>query len=164
MTFKQILASLVTGGVLITGALQTADAANSTLVAMDAWSRPTASAAMAGVVYLKITDTGAPTALIAVSTPVAAHAEMHHSTEQNGMMMMLPVKSLPITAASPITFSPDAYHIMLTGLHQALTVGQSFPLTLTFADGQTITTTVTVHPMQSDAAPAANDSMGGMKM
>lgn len=164
MTFKSFFPRAVTVSFLMAGACSAAQAADGDIKATDAWSRPTANAAMAGVVYLRVTDTGAPTALVAVSTPVADHAEMHHSTMQNGMMMMLPVKSMPISAKAPIVFSPDAYHIMLTGLHQTLSVGQTFPLTLRFADGESVTTTVTVQSMQAGTAPAGNDSMGGMKM
>jgi copper(I)-binding protein len=148
-------------GLLALGAMTAAQAEDMSLMASGAWSRPTASAAMAGVVYLTITDSGAPTTLVSVSTPIAAQAEMHQSLMQNGMMEMLPVKSLPIAPGTPITFSPGGYHIMLTGLTQALAAGQSFPLTLTFADGGRVTTTVTVQPMTADA-PAA--TMGGMKM
>lgn len=164
MNSKHFLCSAIAASSLMIGALSTAQAASSDLQATDAWSRPTANAALAGVVYLKVTDSGAPTTLVAVSTPVADHAEMHHSTMQNGMMMMLPVTSMPISPRAPISFSPDAYHIMLTGLHQTLSVGQTFPITLRFADGETVTTTVTVRPMEAGAAPAGGDSMGGMKM
>lgn len=164
MSLKHVLSNAVMVSFLTAGALPAAQAANGDLKATDAWSRPTANATMAGVVYLTVTDTGAPTSLVAVSTPVANHAEMHHSTMQNGMMMMLPVKSMLISAKTPIIFSPDAYHIMLTGLHQSLSAGQTFPLTLRFADGESVTTTVTVRPMQSGNMPAGSDSMGGMKM
>jgi copper(I)-binding protein len=129
-----------------------------------AWSRPTVSAAMAGVVYVTVKDSGAPTTLVSVSTPIAAQAEMHQSVMRNGMMEMLPVKSLPIAPDAPITFSPDGYHIMLTGLTQPLSAGQTFPLTLTFANGGSVTTTVTVQPMMASAPPGATGSMGGMKM
>ncbi len=148
-------------GLLAVSALTTAQADEMSLSASGAWSRPTVSAAMAGVVYVTVTDNGAPTTLVRVSTPIAAQAEMHRSLLQNGMMEMLPVKSLPIAPGAPITFSPGGYHIMLTGLTQPLSVGQTFPLTLTFADGGRVTTTVTVRSMTA-GAPAS--TMGGMKM
>jgi copper(I)-binding protein len=132
-----------------------------TLAASAAWSRPTASAAMPGVVYVTVTDSGAPTTLVRIATPIAAQAQMHRSLMQNGMMEMLPVASLPVAPGKPITFGPGGYHIMLTGLNGALSAGQTFPLTLTFVDGSRITTTVTVLPMTADA-PAT--TMGGMKM
>jgi copper(I)-binding protein len=79
------------------------------------------------------------------------------------MMEMLPVKSLPIAPGAPITFSPGGYHIMLMGLTQPLSAGQTFPLTLTFADGSKVATTVTVLPMMAPALAGAMGSMSGMK-
>jgi copper(I)-binding protein len=119
---------------------------------------------MAGVVYVTVTDSGAPTTLLSVTTPIAAQAQMHQSLMQNGMMEMLPVKSLPIAPGTPITFSPGGYHIMLTGLTQPLSAGQTFPLTLTFADGSHVTTTVTVRSMLAGAPTNTMGTMSGMKM
>ncbi len=151
-------------GLLGLSPLAAARADDMSLMASNAWSRPTASAAMAGVVYVTVTDSGAPTTLVGASTPIAAQAQMHQSLMQNGMMEMLPVKSLPIAAGSPITFSPGGYHIMLTGLIQALSAGQTFPLTLSFANGTKVTTTVTVQSMTAPAPADTMGSMGGMKM
>ena len=135
------------------------------LMASKAWSRPTVSAAMAGVVYLTVTDSGAPTTLVGVTTPIAAQARMHRSTEQNGMMEMLPVTSLPIAPGAPIEFSPGGYHIMLTGMAQPLSAGQTFPVTLTFANGSKVTTKVTVQPMTAGApADTMSNGTGSMKM
>jgi len=157
--------TLTAAGLLVLGSLATAQADDMTLMASGAWSRPTASAGMAGVVYLTVTDSGAPTTLVSVTTPIAAQAEMHQSTEQNGMMEMLPVKSLPIAPGAPIKFSPGGYHIMLMGLTKPLSPGQTFPVTLTFADGSKVTTTVTVQSMTSGApAGAMGGGMGSMKM
>jgi periplasmic copper chaperone A len=163
-TRRRLSPGLTVAGLLALSAPTVGRAADTSLMASEAWSRPTISAAMAGVVYVTVTDGGAPTALVSVATPIAAQAEMHQSLEQNGMMEMLPIKSLPIAPGSPITFSPGGYHIMLTGLRQPLSAGQTFPLTLTFADGSTITTTVTVQSMTAAGPSGAMGSMGGMKM
>ncbi len=165
-TLRQLSPGLMVLGLLAPSATTAAHADDMSLMASGAWSRPTASAAMAGVVYVTVTDSGAPTTLVSVSTPIAAQAQMHQSLMQNGMMEMLPVKSLPIAPGAPITFSPGGYHIMLMGLSQPLSAGQTFPLTLTFADGGRVTTTVTVQSMTA-GAPAGTmggmSGMGGMK-
>jgi copper(I)-binding protein len=155
---------MFTSGLFVLASLAAAQADEMGLHASVAWSRPTVSAAMAGVVYVTITDHGKPTTLVRVSTPIAARAEMHQSLMRNGMMEMAPVRSLAIAPDAPITFSPGGYHIMLTGLTQPLSAGQTFPLTLIFADGGSITTTVTVQPMMAGAPPGAMESTGGMKM
>lgn len=157
--------SLVTSTVIGATPLTEAYADDMGLMASNAWSRPTAMASMAGVVYATVTDHGASTSLVGASTPVATHAELHQSKEENGMMEMLPVKSIPISAAAPITFSPGGYHIMLTGLTKALSTGQTFPITFIFANGAKVTTTVTVKSMTSDGSTGSeSNGMGGMKM
>ena len=70
------------------------------------------------------------------------------------MMQLLPLTSLPIAPGAPIRFSPEGYHIMLTGLGKPLSVAERFPLTLAFGDGQKITTTVTVLPMTAAPPPS----------
>lgn len=132
-----------------------------------AWSRVTPIATIPAVVYLIVTDTGAPDQLAAVATPIAQSASLHQSHMVNGLMVMDAVGSLPVAPGQPLILSPDGYHIMLGGLSHALMVGEQFPLTLTFAHAGTITVTVTVQPMTylPQAAPAsASGGMPGMKM
>ncbi len=100
------------------------------------WSRA-AMAGHEGVVYLTITDMGTPDTLTGVTTPVAAEATLHQSMEDHGVMKMRPVVALPIEPGKPITLAPNGYHIMLTGLKQALKQGDSFPVTLSFAKAGT---------------------------
>ncbi|HME28151.1 MAG TPA: copper chaperone PCu(A)C [Acetobacteraceae bacterium] len=107
------------------------------------WSRA-ATAGHQGVVYLTITDTGPPDKLIGVTTPVAAKAELHQSFDDNGVMKMRPVASLPIEPGKPATLAPGGYHIMLTDLKQTLKPGDSFSVTLKFATAGQITATATV--------------------
>jgi copper(I)-binding protein len=127
-----------------------------------AWSR----AAMqdgTGVVYLTITDNGAPDRLVSVSTPVAAKAELHESFTEQGVAKMRAVPALPVTPDKPVTFEPGGYHIMLVSLKQALKEGDSFPVTLDFEHAGQLTATVTVRGMRS-GMPVGHDAMGGMKM
>jgi copper(I)-binding protein len=107
------------------------------------WSRA-AMAGREGVVYLIITDTGAPDTLTAVTTPVAAEAAPHRSFDDNGVMKMRPVGPLPIEPGKPVTLAPSGYHIMSMGLRQALKQGDSFPVTLSFAKAGQVTATAIV--------------------
>ncbi len=108
-----------------------------------AWSRA-AMAGREGVVYLTITDTGAPDTLTGVTTPVAAEAALHRSVDDHGVMKMRPVGALPIEPGKPVTLAPGGYHIMLMGLKQALKQGDSFPVTLSFAKAGQVTTNAIV--------------------
>jgi periplasmic copper chaperone A len=136
-----------------------------TMVVTNPWSRVTASAGSAAVVYLTLRDNGLPDRLTAVSTPVAAQAELHVSRMVNGVMEMDPAGPLPLKPGVPLSFSPDGYHIMLTGLTHALAVGEHFSLTLKFVHAAPLTVTVTVQPMSYMPQDGSGmGAMAGMKM
>lgn len=122
------------------------------------WSRA-AMAGHAGVVYLTITDTGSQDTLTDVTTPVATKADLHESINDHGVMKMRPVMSLVVEPGKPVTLAPGGYHIMLTGLKQALKQGDSFPVTLSFAKAGQVTAMVTV-----EKAGAAMSGTGTMQM
>lgn len=123
----------------------------------DAWSRP-ARQGGTGVVYLTITDTGAPDRLTSVAAPVAAKAELHESFTERGVAKMRGVAALPVAPGKSVTLAPGGYHIMLTGLRQELKEGDSFPVTLSFEHSAQVTAAVTVR-RTSGGMP-----MGGMHM
>ncbi|MCB8881801.1 copper chaperone PCu(A)C [Acidisoma cellulosilytica] len=141
-------------------------AADSTgIVVTAAWSRITPIATIPAVVYLTVTDSGAPDQLTAAATPIAQTASLHQSHLVNGLMVMDPVTDLPVSSGHPLMLSPDGYHIMLEGLSHSLTVGETFPLTLTFAHAGPVKVTVTVQPMTyMPPAPIGAPAMSGMKM
>ena len=68
-----------------------------------------------------------PDGLTGASTPVAATAEVHETTHNNGIMKMRPVAVVPVPSHQTVTFSPGGYHIMLMGLKHKLVAGESFP-------------------------------------
>lgn len=126
----------------------------------DAKARPTAPGGT-GVVYMIVMNHGADDDdLTGLSTPVADKAEMHRSMEMNGMSHMEAVADLPVKANGAVMFEPGGLHVMLTGLKQPLKIGDSFPLTLTFAKAGPVTVTVSVQ--QIKAKPMGD--MPGMKM
>ncbi len=126
------------------------------------WSRA-ALAGHEGVVYLIITDTGPPDTLTGASTPVAAMAELHETRNDNGVMKMRAVASLPVTPGKKVTLAPGGYHIMLMDLKQPLKEGDSFPVTLSFAKAGQVTAMATVAKAGAAAMPGMDHgSMGGM--
>jgi hypothetical protein len=128
----------------------------------NAWSRA-AMAGRTGVVYLTITDAGSADRLTGVTSPVAARADLHESFTDNGVAKMRDVAALPLEPGKPVTLAPGGYHIMLTGLKQALKQGDTFPVTLSFQNSGQITATVTVQNA-GGGAPMGHDAMGGMNM
>ena len=110
----------------------------------NAWARATAPAAKSGGVFLTITDTGAPDKVVGAASPVAGVAEVHRTVEEGGVMKMLPVAELPLETGKPVELKPGGYHVMLMDLHAQLKPGDTFPVTLRFANAAPVTVTVTV--------------------
>ena len=107
------------------------------------WSRAMPAGAT-GVVYLTVTDSGAPNVLTGVSSPVAAKADLHESFDDHGVMKMRPVSQLPVSQGKPVTLKPGGYHIMLMDLKQELKVGDVIEVTLRFEKSGPITVSVPV--------------------
>lgn len=128
-----------------------------------AWSRAMPAGAT-GVVYLTVTNLGAPDSLTGVASPVAASAGLHESFDDHGVMKMRPVASLSVAPGKPVTLAPGGYHIMLMGLKQALVAGTSFPVTLTFAKAGKVTVTATVQALGAAMPMTHHGGMGQMGM
>jgi copper(I)-binding protein len=130
----------------------------------NAWSRA-AMQGGTGVIYLTITDTGAPDRLLSITAPVASKAELHESVTEQGVAKMRGVAALPVTREAPVQLAPNRYHIMLMGLKQPLKEGDRFPVTLNFEHAGPVTATVAVRGLHGDV-PTNYDTMamGSMVM
>ena len=93
-----------------------------------AWARATVAGQNMGGAFVTLTS-DRDAQLIGASSPAAQTVELHTMTMQGEKMMMSPVRSidLPANQAVPLTGS---YHLMLMGLKQPLTEGQTIPITL----------------------------------
>ncbi|HKF73321.1 MAG TPA: copper chaperone PCu(A)C [Stellaceae bacterium] len=131
-------------------------AGESPIVASDAWARPTLKGTRTGAVYLMLDNRGAAgDRLVGISTPVAERAEVHEDVTANGVMSMKPMPDLALPAGARTAIEPGHYHIMLTGVKVALSAGDSFPITLTFASAPPLEVSVAVTrtPPNSASAP-----------
>jgi len=113
-----------------------------------AWARATPGAAQTAAAYVTMVS-AAGDRLTAVSTPAAQKAELHTMTMDGNVMKMRQVDAIDLPPGQTVTLKPGGYHIMLTGLAQPLTEGQTFPLTLTFAKAGAQQVTVTVQKVGS---------------
>lgn len=97
-------------------------------------------------VYLTITNGQLKQdVLVGASTPVAATAVVNQTaTDDSGMTAMHPSGPITIHAGQSLVLQPGGYHVMLTGLKQALVAGTTFPLTLTFEQTGPVTVAVDV--------------------
>jgi copper(I)-binding protein len=135
----------------------TASAQPASIKVEQVWSRA-AVAGHEGVAYMTITNAGPTDTLTAVSTPIAARADLHQTIDDNGVMKMRAVPSLPIDTSKTVTLAPRGYHIMLTDLKQTLKAGDSFPITLTFQKAGKITAIAMVAKAGATSAPASGMS------
>jgi periplasmic copper chaperone A len=158
---RTILTALAGAGFALTSGLRPPGAAAQSpqVTVSGAWSRATPPHAQTGAVYMTLTS-AAGDKLIGVSTPVAQHAELHRTTNQDGIVRMRPVVgTLELPPGKPVSLRPGGYHIMLIGLETSLQTGQNVPLRLTFAHSAPVDVEATVRPLT-----AGSGSMPGMKM
>jgi copper(I)-binding protein len=126
------------------------------LAATDAWARPTPPAATDGVIYLTLTsDTSDGLVEVDVPPEVAGGTELHASDAAAGgghehgavggdMVTMTPVEEVAVGPDTTVEFKPGGNHIMLVGLAEPLTAGDTFVATLRFSSGRSLDTSVTV--------------------
>ena len=117
-------------------------------------ARPTVPMQPNGAAYLGIENHGkSADQLLTITTPSAAHADVHTMSMENNVMKMREVTLPELAPGSKITMTPGmGYHIMLSGLTRPLKSGETFPMTLTFKHAGKIDVTVNV------------DSLGGSMM
>jgi periplasmic copper chaperone A len=113
------------------------------------WARTTPAGALTGVVYMTLENkTNTADRLTGVSSDVATQVQIHEMAVVDGIMQMRQVTGgLPIAAGGSVILKPDSYHVMLIGLRRPLVAGETFPLTLTFANAGNISITVPVQAM-----------------
>jgi periplasmic copper chaperone A len=146
----------------------------STIAVEQPWARATPAGALTGVVYMTLDNkTNAADRLTGVSSNVAAQVQIHEMAVVDGVMQMRQVTGgLPIPAGRSVLLKPGNYHVMLIGLKRPLVAGETFPLTLTFANAGNISITVPVQAMGAMHSNAGdighmggsgdNKSQGGM--
>lgn len=97
-----------------------------------AYAYATAPSQANGAVFMILAGLEAGDKLTGASTSAAEKAELHTMISEDGVMKMRPAESFEIGADGTLTLTPTEDHIMLVGLKNPLTEGQTFPLTLTF--------------------------------
>jgi len=137
--FSGLAAFVAVGGAAVAQQAQPAP----TVEVTQAWARATPGKSTIGAAYATLTAP-AGDRLIGAATPVARLAQIHQHTMENGVMKMRQVDAVPLPAGQAVVLSPGGYHIMLIDLTTPLVAGQSFPLTLRFAQAGTVETKVMV--------------------
>lgn len=111
----------------------TASAAAAGLKVESVWARATPPGTSVAAVYLRIDNAGRRAdCLLAITSPVAASAEMHRTNVEGGIARMRKVSMLHIAEGEVVEFAPGGLHIMLFGLRKPLVAGQTFTMEFVF--------------------------------
>jgi copper(I)-binding protein len=118
------------------------------------WARPTVGTARPGAAYVTLRNTGDQLEkLVDISTPVAAHSEVHEMTLEGGVMKMGPAGPLEIPPGEEVRLEPGGKHIMLMQLQQPLQEGESVPITFTFREAGEITVNAPIASLTARTPP-----------
>jgi copper(I)-binding protein len=82
--------------------------------------------------------------VVNANSDIARNVELHTHTREGGMMRMRRVAHLHLKPNQKKILKPGGLHIMLMGLHKALTEGDSINIELEFEDGSNKSVTVPV--------------------
>ena len=145
-----VLALLVVGGLVIakvvgnpsSPAPQMADASVTIgeITLSDAWIAAPIADQPRTAGYLTIrNEGGTDERLTGVSTPAAAMSHLHRTAIEDSVSRMESVDAVIIPAHGEVSFAPGGLHLMLMGLTEPLSEGQTVTVTLSFLDAGDIT-------------------------
>ncbi len=119
-----------------------------------AWARATVPGAENGAVYGRFHNaSNEAVVIVALSTSVAARADMHLTVMDGDMVKMQHQHDLTIAPGQTVDFAPGSLHIMLMGLSTALVPGNTFDISVELADGSRSVATVMVGTIGQMVAP-----------
>jgi copper(I)-binding protein len=131
---------------LLIGLPASAVADSGDIVVEDAWARASIGTNRPGAAYMILRNTGSdPVTLVGLETPLAMMPDIHETTtDSNGVSSMGPVGEITILPGESVSLEPGGMHAMLMRLQTKMVEGETFPLTLNFADGGTLNVDVPI--------------------
>lgn len=131
---------------LLIGLPASAVADSGDIVVEDAWARASIGTNRPGAAYMILRNTGSdPVTLVGLETPLAMMPDIHETTtDSNGVSSMGPVGEIIISPGESVSLEPGGMHAMLMRLQTKMVEGETFPLTLNFADGGTLNVDVPI--------------------
>jgi copper(I)-binding protein len=117
------------------------------------WARATPGGAQVAAGYVRITNKGtAPDTLVGGSFALARGVEVHEMTSADGVMKMRRLQSgLEIAGGQSVDLKPGGYHLMFTGLREALKDGRTIKGTLEFAKAGKVEVEFQIAPIGAQA-------------
>jgi periplasmic copper chaperone A len=103
------------------------------------WMRLIIKARPAAGYFTLHNETTKTVTLTGASSSACGMMMLHESKVENGVEKMMHVAGLKVPAGGTLTFRPGHYHLMCMQPKDSMAVGKRVPVTLKFADGQTLT-------------------------
>ena len=99
--------------------------------------------------YMQLKNTSAiDHDLVKIEGAISDVIELHTHTNNNGVMQMGQVESIPIPANTTAEAKPGSYHVMIMGLKQDLKLGEKVDFNLIFKDGSNKSITAEVKKLE----------------
>ena len=116
------------------------------VVIEDAWSRASIGTRRPGVAYMTLRNTGAePVVLSGLRTDLAMMPMIHATTtDAQGVTRMSHMEAVEIPAGETVALEPGGLHVMLMDLQRPMVEGESYTLSVIFADGTETTVDVPI--------------------
>lgn len=89
--------------------------------------------------FTLVNDGDTPRDLVGAASPGCGSLMLHQTTHAGGVDQMSMVASIPVPAHGSVAFAPGGYHLMCMSPSAGVRPGSSVPVTLSFADGASIT-------------------------
>ena len=112
----------------------------------DAWSRASIGTSRPGVAYMTLRNTGAePVVVTGLRTDLARMPMIHATTtDAQGVTRMSHMYEVEIAAGEAVALEPGGLHVMLMDLQRPMVEGESYTLSVIFADGTEATVEVPI--------------------
>ena len=119
-----------------------------------AYARASMSGAANSAAYMRLENNAdIDVVIIGAESARIPRMAMHTQDLSGGMAAMRPLQSALVKAHGSLEFKPGGHHFMLMGIEKPLVVGEIFPVTLKFENGQTQMLTMVVKPVTEYVMP-----------
>jgi periplasmic copper chaperone A len=125
-------------------------------VVTDAWARATPPGSTVGAAYMTIQGGQRDDRLIDAGSARAAMVHLHTVEERDGVAKMRAIEAVEVPAGQRVRLAPKSTHVMLMGLDGPLVEGQTFVVTLRFAEAGELPVTVVVKSATAPDDPASH--------
>ncbi|HEY1783688.1 MAG TPA: copper chaperone PCu(A)C [Roseiarcus sp.] len=125
-------------------AVPAALAAEPGLTVSEPWLRLIIPSRPAAGYFVLSNQTGQTRTLVGAASPGCGALMLHRSVSDNGQERMEMVDSVAVPPHGQVKFAPGGYHLMCMSPTAAASPGRSVPVTLSFQDGGSLTTSFAV--------------------